>query len=136
MKGVEKDMKGEEQMNTLCKVLALIAIGLFSINTVYALWKGPTFYRDTAIDYILANHEELKDLQVPSSWETEISTPDEDSYIIQYIGDDWTVNVTYPNKLNPTHTVEVEYTGKVSFHWEGTIDYDGNVVETDFTVVS
>ena len=98
--------------------------------------QPPEFGRDTAIDYILQSHEGLGDLQVPSSWETRDLTPGLVGVSnLQYIGDGWTVNVTSPVVAEPTYTVEIEHTGEVCFHWKGTVDQDGNVVEMDFAVV-
>ena len=135
-------------MNKLRKLmLVLIIAAVFPTATVLA-WQSrntPTnvdgwvheFYRDAAVDYVLKNHEELKGLQIPSSWETLNLTPWGwyGSSIIQYASDGWTVKVTYPVVPNPICTVEIEYTGEVSFHWKGTVDQDGNVVEMDFAVV-
>lgn len=114
-------------------VLALITLGIFSIITVSAV-NDLGFYGNAAIDYILTNHEELGDLEIPSSWETEFIPSENGAFIKQYTGDGWTVKFTYPIH-DFIYTVEVEYTGKVSFHWEGAIEYDGNVVETIFTVL-
>ena len=100
--------------------------------------QPPEFGRDTAIDYILQTHEGLGALQVPSSWERRNLADDPPIPglgALQYIGDGWTVNVTYPVVPEPIYTVEIEHTGEVSFHWKGTVDQDGNVAEMDFAAI-
>jgi len=137
MKAVKKIDKKK-----LSLVLVLIAVVL-PIASILALQsertdkitpKPPEFAQDaldTAINYVFLNHEELRGLQTPSSWETRNLTPEGfcGSSTLQFTGDGWTVNITYPVVLEPTYTVEIEYTGEVSFQWKGTVDQDGNVVE-------
>ena len=98
--------------------------------------EPPEFARDTAIDYILQAHEELAALQVPSSWEMQNLTPGLlGAANLQYTRDGWTVTVRYPVVLEPTYTIDVDYTGEISFQWSGTVNQDGNISETNFSVV-
>jgi len=127
-------------MNRLNLVLLLIIVGAFSTVSVFA-WhnantiKPPEFARDTAINYILRNHEQLQNLQIPSSWEKLDLTPQGLLGLskLQYIGGGWTVNVTYPVVWRPTYTVEIEYNNEIKAYWSGTVDQAGNVNEKDFT---
>jgi hypothetical protein len=136
-----------KNVNKITVVLVIIVVAVFSTATALGLQNGttpepqeyvpepPEFARDTAIDYILQTHEELGVLPVPSSWETQNLTPGLlGASNLQYTGDGWTVTVSYPVVLEPTYTVEVDYTGEVSFQWIGTLSQEGNVVETNFTV--
>jgi hypothetical protein len=136
-----------KNVNKITVVLVIIVVAVFSTATALGLQNGttpepqeyvpepPEFARDTAIDYILQTHEELGVLPVPSSWETQNLTPGLlGASNLQYTGDGWTVTVSYPVILEPTYTVEVDYTGEVGFQWTGTLSQEGNVVETNFTV--
>lgn len=121
----------------LSLVLGLMIALAFPVASIFAWQSGgvdiePTpseFARDKAIDYVLQNHEELKDVQIPSSWETRMLTPEGFCGFleIQYTGDGWSVSVSNPVVQDPTYTVEIEYTGNVNFHWKGTVDQDGNI---------
>ena len=94
----------------------------------------PEFARDIAIDYVLQNHEELGGLQPQSSWETrDLTLGLVGASNLQYIGDIWTVNISYPVVQYPEYTIEIEYRGEISFHWNGTVDQSGNVVEISFS---
>lgn len=135
-----------KNMNKITVLLVVIVVVAFSTATAFGLQNGitpepqesvpepPEFARDTAVDYILQTHEEVGALSVPSSWETHNLTPGLlGASNLQYTGDGWTVTVSYPVVLEPTYTVEVEYTGEASFQWTGTVSQDWNVAETNFT---
>lgn len=65
-------------MNKKLSLVVLLAIvGVLSIGSVLArnLSEVDDFARDAAINYILSNHEEMKDLQTLSSWATQTLTP-------------------------------------------------------------
>ena len=95
----------------------------------------PESARDAAIEYMLRTHEGLGGLRAPSSWESRDLTPGlVGASNLQYIGDGWIVNVSYPVVLRPIYTVEIEYTGEVSIHWKGTVDQEGAVDELEYTV--
>ena len=134
-------------MNKLGLVLVLVVAGSFTTASVFA-WQTrntPTdvdgwiheFYRDAVVDYVLLKYEELKGLQIPSSWEIRNLTAEGwcGSSTIQYVSEGWKVKVTCPVVLDPICPVEIEYSGEISFHWKGTVDQSGNVVEIDFAVV-
>ena len=95
----------------------------------------PESARDAAIEYMLRTHEGLGGLRAPSPWESRDLTPElVGASNLQYIGDGWAVNVSYPVVLRPIYTVEIEYTGEVSIHWKGTVDQEGAVDELEYTV--
>ena len=124
----------------LSMVLALVIAGIFPAASLYVWQKssnipeGPEFARKAAIDFIIMNHKELQNLQIPSSWEIRDLNPERIPGIskLQYNSDGWTINVTNPVVLDPTYTVEIEYTGEISFHWKGTVDQNGKVAEMHF----
>lgn len=101
--------------------------------------EGPVFGRETALQYILANHPELNGLGNPSKirtpWFEEILTPEGlvGSNTVQYTKGEWTVKVSNAVVRDPVYSVEVEFKGDNAFHWKGTVDQDGNVVEIEFT---
>jgi len=125
-------------------VLALIIAGAFPAASILAMRgckenvvpEGPEYARDTAIDYILKNHDELEGLLAPSSWAARNLTPEGlvGSNTWWYTSGGWTVTTTNMVVRVPTYTVEIEYAGDTGFQWKGTVDQDGNVVETAFTL--
>lgn len=136
MKAVKKiDKKKLSLVLVLIVVLPIASIlALQGERTDKIVSKPPEFAQDavdTVINYVLLNHEELRGLQTPSSWETRNLTPEGfcGSSTLQFTGEGWTVNISYPVVLEPTYTVEIDYTGEASFQWKGTVDQDGNVVE-------
>jgi hypothetical protein len=135
-------------MNKVTVALIAVVVAALLTATALGLQNGtapenqedvpepPEFARDTAITYILQAHEELGTPQVPLSWETENLTPGLlGASNLQYTGNGWTVTVSYPVVLEPTYTVEIDYTGEVGFQWTGTVSQDWNVAETNFTVI-
>jgi hypothetical protein len=52
----------------------------------------------------------------------------------RYTSGGWTVTTTNMVVRVPTYTVEIENAGDIGFQWKGTVDQDGNVVETAFTL--
>lgn len=102
--------------------------------------EGSAFGRDAAIQYILANYPELNGLGDPSKirmpWHEESLTPEGwvGSNMVQYTKGEWTVKVSNAVVREPIYTVEVEYTGEISFQWKGTVDQDGNVAKMEFAV--
>ena len=127
----------------LSTVLALLIVGIFPAASLYTWQKscniseGPEFARKVAIDFIIVNHKELQNFQIPSSWETRDLNPERIPGIskLQYINNGWTINVTNPVVLDPTYTVEIKLTGEVSFRWKGAVDQNGKVVEVHFAVM-
>ena len=135
-------------MNKLTVALVVIVVAALSTATAFGLQNGttpepqesvpepPEFARDTAIDYILQTHQEIGAIQVPSSWETQNLTPGLlGASNLQYTNGGWTVTVSYPVVLEPTYTVDVDYSGEVCFQWTGTVSQTWAVAETNFTVV-
>ena len=96
--------------------------------------QPPEFGRDTAIRFAIVNHEELEGFVAPSEWETKDLTPEGllGASKLQYTADGWTVIVSYPVVWKPTYTVEIDFEGEGGFHWKGTIDQAGTVIETEF----
>jgi hypothetical protein len=128
----------------LSTVLALIVGGAFPAASILAMRggnenvvpEGPEFARDLAIEHILKNHVEHKGLLAPSSWAARNLTPERlvGSNTWQYKSGGWTVTTTNMVVRIPTYSVEIEYEGDTGFLWKGTVDQDGNVVETAFTL--
>jgi hypothetical protein len=134
-------------MKKITVALVIIVLAALLTATALGLQNGatpenqesvpehPEFARDTAIDYIIYAHAELGTLSVPDSWETENLTPGLlGASNLQYTSSGWTVTVSYPVVLEPTYTVNVEYTGEAGFQWAGTVSQNWNVTETGFTV--
>jgi hypothetical protein len=96
----------------------------------------PEFAKDLAVEYILKNHPEIQAIPTPETWKSTILTPEGlvGASTQQFVGNGWTVNVSYPIVQHPKYTVEIEYTNEVRFNWEGTVDQNGNVAETDFHI--
>jgi len=136
-------------MNKLTTIVfAVIVVAVLSTATVLGLQNGtapenqeavpepPESARDTAITYILQAHGELGAPKVPASWAMENLTPGLlGASNLQYTGDGWTVTVSYPVVLEPTYTVDVDYSGEVCFQWTGTVSQTWAVAETNFTLV-
>ena len=134
-------------MNKITVVLVVIVAAALSTATALGLQnettpepqesapEPPEFARDTAIDYILQTHE-LGAIPVPYSWETQNLIPGLlGASNLQYTNGGWTITVSYPVVLEPTYTVDVNYTGEVSFQWTGTVSQNWTIAETNFTVV-
>jgi len=125
-------------------VLALMTILILPSASIYA-WQslrpsevpiGPRGARDTAVEYIIRNHEEVGGLTVPSSWAERNLTPEGllGYNKAQYTAENWRVEVSNAVVLRPTYAVDVEFKGDLSFQWQGTVDSEGNVVETLFSM--
>jgi hypothetical protein len=96
----------------------------------------PEMAKDLAIEYILENYPELGTITVPVVWDIEDLTPTGllGASKLQFVGDGWTVNVTYPVVMNPVYTISIRYSGDVGFTWEGTVGQDGNVEEISMSI--
>lgn len=122
----------------LSTVLALVIVVALPSASLYAWQMGriqpPEFGRETAITYAIITHEELESLVLPSEWETKDLTPEGllGASKLQYTTDGWTVIVSYPVVWKPTYTVEIDFEGEGGFHWKGTVDQVGTVIETEF----
>ena len=128
----------------LSMVLALIVAGIFPVASLYA-WhagrtdsvpEGPEFARGAAIDYVLDEYGELKVLKAPTYWKERNLTPEGlvGSNTVQFTSGGWTVTTRNAVVLRPTYSVEIEYTGEIGFSWSGTVDQNGNVIESSFSV--
>lgn len=130
-------------MNKKLVIVIVLAYAIvLPITSIYA-WQnregksaltGPEFGRDTAIDYILIHHGELGELATPPYWYLKNVTPEGLVGLNQahFKGGNWFVRVSNPVVLKPVYTVSLEYNSDLCFHWEGTVDLDGNVVELEF----
>ena len=102
--------------------------------------EGPVFGRETALHYVLTSHPELGELINPSRirtpWHVENLTPEGwvGSNTVRYTKGEWTVEVSNMVVREPVYSVEIGHTGDVGFQWKGTVDQNGNVVETAFTL--
>lgn len=101
--------------------------------------EGSVFGRQIALQYILANHPELSVLGNPSKirtpWLEGVLTIERfiDLNTVQYTKGEWTVMVSNAVVRDSVYSMEVEFMGDNAFHWKGTVDQDGNVVEIEFT---
>ena len=102
--------------------------------------EGSVFGRETALHYVLTSHPELGELINPSRirtpWHVENLTPEGwvGSNTVRYTKGEWIVEVSNMVVREPVYSVEIGHTGDVGFQWKGTVDLDGNVVETAFTL--
>ena len=129
-------------MNKKLTVVVLFIALVLPVVSIYALQNrdpnlepsGPEYGRDEAITYILHHYEEFNELETPISWKKTDVTPNGwvGSNEMNYQGGGWFVRVSNAVVLKPVYTVSLEYNGDVIFHWEGTVDQDGNVVEVEF----
>lgn len=96
----------------------------------------PEIAKDLAIEYIIDNYPELGTITIPVVWDTEDLTPTGllGASTLQFVGDGWTVNVTYPVVMKPVYAISVRYAGDVGFTWEGTVGQDGNVEENSTSI--
>ncbi len=96
----------------------------------------PEIAKDLAIEYIVENYPELGTIKIPVVWDIEDLTRTGllGASTLQFVGDGWTVNVTYPVVMKPVYTVSVRYSGDVGLTWEGTVGQDGNVEEISMSI--
>jgi hypothetical protein len=91
---------------------------------------------DTALNFILNSHEALSELQAPPKWVHEgLVYEDIVGYtIVQYSSGKWTAEVGNTAIQEPIYDIEIVFTGEQGFIWKGTVDQNGNVVETEFVL--
>jgi len=96
----------------------------------------PEYAKDLVIKYILENHPDLGAIPIPEVWAFDILTPEGlvGASIQQFIGDGWTVNVSFPVVARPVYKISILYSRDVSFKWKGTVDQSGNVEETSMSI--
>lgn len=97
---------------------------------------SPELAREKAIDYVFRIHN-IKGVVTTSSW-TELSlTPRNWVGLnkVRYTGDGWNVTISNAVVLRPLYNIEIGYSAEFSFQWRGTVGPDGEIVETEFTVV-
>ena len=96
----------------------------------------PELAKDLAVEYVLENYPELGAIPIPEVWIFFDLTPEGlvGASTLQFAGDGWIVNVSYPVVMRPVYTVSIRYSGEVSFTWEGTVDQSGNVEETSISL--
>lgn len=129
-------------MNKKLTIVVLVLAIAFPAVSIYALQNrdsdlgpsGPEYGRNEVITYILQHYQEFKELETPTSWKKTDVTPKGwvGSNEIHYEGGGWFVRVSNAVVLKPVYKVSLEYNGDVIFHWEGTVDQDGNIVEVEF----
>jgi hypothetical protein len=88
---------------------------------------------EIAVEYAILNFRELDGVSAPESWEVEDLTPEGllGASKARYTGEDWTVEASWAVVWKPVYTVEIYHGGEDGFHWKGTVDQDGNVVEME-----
>jgi len=128
-------------LSALCA--AVIVVGIAAIVGLalsgphpFDRFIGSEDARDLAIDYVLRSHPQLSGVQAATSWETVDLTPQGllGASKWQYVGDGWTVTVSYAVVQHPTYSVEIRHSGEISFSWSGSVDQDANVVELEYSV--
>lgn len=89
---------------------------------------SPEQARDLAVEYVLANYPELKDVEAPTDWEFTDLTPEGllGYSTHRYTSEGWTVQVGFPVVWKPTYAVELTL-GEPVFDWMGTVSQDGTV---------
>jgi len=89
--------------------------------------------RDLVVEYLIASEESLRDLELPSAWETEVLTPPNTVgyYSQKFTGNGWSVIVSNAVVWKPVYEIELEYSGEVSFNWAGTVDQDSVITENE-----
>jgi len=88
---------------------------------------------ELAVEYAILTFRDLDGVSAPESWETEDLTPEGlvGASKRNFTGDDWTVEASWAVVWKPVYTIEINHSGEDGFHWKGTVDQDGNVVEAD-----
>jgi len=130
----------------LSLVFGLVVAMAFPVASIYVARcggedkapEGPELALETAIYYVISNHDELERLEAPKSWKQENITPEglDGATILRFTGGNWTVTVAYAPIRPSNYHIEIEYAGEGGFHWEGRVDQEGNVVETAFALTS
>jgi len=95
--------------------------------------------RELVMNYIKANHRETADLIGDIEWSGGDVTPQGlvGKTTHQYIGDGWTVTISWPVIPKPTYEVTAEYkslTRDCWVLWRGTVNQERVVTETEFRV--
>ena len=93
---------------------------------------------NSAIRYVLVTHDEVKGAEAPTSWEETDLTPEGllGASKRQYVSEDWNVTISWAVVRFPVYTIVMRYTGEAGFHWEGEVDQDGTVTESEFELTS
>ena len=88
---------------------------------------------EIAVEYAILNFRELDGVTAPEGWEVEDLTPEGlvGAAKAEFTAEDWTVEASWAVVWKPVYTVEINYGGEGGFHWKGTVDQDGNVVEAE-----
>lgn len=88
---------------------------------------------ELAVEYAILNFRELDGVTAPETWEVEDLTPEGlvGASKAEFTADDWTVEASWAVVWKPVYTVEINHGGEGGFHWKGTVDQDGNVVEAE-----
>lgn len=88
---------------------------------------------DLAVEYAILTFRDLDGVSAPESWEVDDLTPQGlvGASKRKFTGDSWTVEASWAVVWKPVYTVEINHGGEDGFHWKGTVDQDGNVVEIE-----
>jgi hypothetical protein len=89
---------------------------------------SPEQARDLAVEYVLANYPELKDVETPAEWEFTDLTPEGllGHSTFKYTSGGWSVQVGFPVVWKPTYEVELTLS-EPALEWVGTVSQDGTV---------
>ena len=88
---------------------------------------------ELAVEHAILNFRELDGVTAPKRWEEEDLTPEGllGASKRKFTGDGWTVEASWAVVWKPVYTVEINHGGEDGFHWKGTVDQDGNVLEAE-----
>jgi hypothetical protein len=95
----------------------------------------PEDARDIAIEYVINHYDTMKKLEIPPRWiAEEMTSPGIVGFSSRrYIYEEWDIKVSWPVVWKPTYEVEIEYKGKFTFYWSGTVDQSEKVEESKVT---
>ena len=93
---------------------------------------SPEQARDLAVEYVLANYPELKDVEALAEWEFTDLTPEGllGYSTFRYTSGGWSVQVGFPVVWKPTYAVELTIS-EPSFDWMGTVSQDRTVTTVE-----
>ena len=85
---------------------------------------------DILMAYLNENYDEAEALEITPEWSVANRTPEGmlGASTIEYSGDGWTIIASYPVVWKPTYSFEVVH--ESGFTWNGTVNQDGEVTET------
>lgn len=120
----EMDFTWEGSVNVFCNVMETS----MSLKPDILM---PEDARDIAVEHVIKNIETMNGVKAPTWWlAEEMAQPGLVGFSSRrYMSGGWTVNVSNPVVWKPTYKVEIVYTGKFTYCWEGVVDQSGSIEE-------